>query len=113
MGLGVSEMVADPMMVVVAIVTMVPIVVPVVVMMMMMVNIKIVQDEKPREEESGAPEWVRDPGIKIIVIPGWRVVTNDRRTLLVVIIVNGLRRKVLTACWRLTLGVLARSWYNS
>jgi hypothetical protein len=37
------------------------------------------------------PEWIRNPGIQVIIILGWGIVSNNRWTLIVVIIVDDLR----------------------
>ena len=50
-------------------------------------NIKIVQDEEPREEESRTPERIRDPGVKVVVIPWRRVIGYHWRAFLVIIVV--------------------------
>ncbi len=49
--------------------------------------VEIVQNEKSREDESGAPEWIHNPVIQIIIIPGRRIVSNHRGTFLVVVVV--------------------------
>lgn len=50
--------------------------------------VEVVQDEESREPESRAPKWKRNPGIQAIIIPRRGIVRNNRRTLIVVIIVN-------------------------
>jgi hypothetical protein len=49
--------------------------------------VEIVQDEEPGEEKPGAPEWIRNPGVKVIVIPWRRIICDNRRAFLIVIIV--------------------------
>ena len=49
--------------------------------------VKVVQNKKPGEEESRVPEWIRDPGVQVVIIPRRRVVGDDRRTFLIVIVV--------------------------
>ncbi len=62
---------------------------------MSMMEVKIVQDEKTREPEPGIPEWARDPRIKVEIIPRRRIVSHDRRTFVVVIVINNLRIPVI------------------
>lgn len=52
---------------------------------------EVVQTEESWEPESRIPEWIRNPGIQVIIIPGWGIVSNNRWTLIVVIIVDDLR----------------------
>lgn len=49
--------------------------------------VEVVQGEEPGEEEAGIPEWIRNPCVKIIVIPRRWIVCDNRRTFLVVITV--------------------------
>src|SRR5512136_405393 len=53
--------------------------------------VEIVQNEESGEPKTGAPEWVRDPCIHVIVIPGRRIVSDDGRPLIVVIVANYIR----------------------
>jgi len=48
--------------------------------MVMMMDMKIVQDEKAREEEARTPEWVRNPSVQVVVIPGRGIVGDYRGT---------------------------------
>ena len=50
--------------------------------------VEVVENEESGEPETGAPEGVRDPGIHVIVIPGRRVVSDDGRPFIVVVVVN-------------------------
>ena len=50
--------------------------------------VEVVENEESGEPETGAPEGVRDPRVHVIVIPGRRVVSNDRRPFIVVVVVN-------------------------
>jgi hypothetical protein len=50
--------------------------------------VKVMEDIEPRKKETGAPERAWDPGIHVIVIPGRRIVGDDWRTLVVVIVIN-------------------------
>jgi hypothetical protein len=77
-------------------------------MMTVMEMMKIVQDEKAREEETRTPEWIRHPCVQLVIIPRRRIVGDYRGTFLVIVIVNDRRRDVFTACWRWGLCVLAR-----
>jgi hypothetical protein len=72
-------------------------------------SVKVVEDEESREEEPGAPEWRRNPGVQVIVIPWRRIVSNHRWAFFVVIIVEHRRFSVLRACRRLIFGILTRS----
>jgi hypothetical protein len=83
------------------------------VVVVMMMDVKIIQDEKTGEEEPGAPEWVRDPSIEVVVIPGRGIVGDDGRTFGVVILVNFRRRKVFTFRRRWILSVLLGPGNNS
>ncbi len=67
------------------------------IVMMMVVMVKIVQDEKTGKEKTGAPEWIGDPPVQIGIIPRRRIVSNDRRTFLAVIVFNFRRGKIVTA----------------
>jgi hypothetical protein len=50
--------------------------------------VEIVENEESGKPETGAPEWVRDPCIHVIVIPGRRIISDDRRTFIVIVVVN-------------------------
>jgi len=100
MGLWVSEVIGDPVMVMKTVVT-------------FNNNIKIMEDEKSREVKPGVPEWVGHPGIEIIVIPRRRIVSDYRRTFFIVVIIHYRRLDVFAACWRLILRVLVGSRNNS
>ena len=63
--------------------------------MMTMMAVKIRQHEKARKPEPGIPEWVRDPCIKVVIIPRRGIVGHDRRTLGVVIVIDYLRIPVI------------------
>jgi hypothetical protein len=77
--------------------------------MMTMMNMKIVQDEKAREEETRTPEWVRNPSVQIVVIPGRWIVSDNRWTFSIVVAFNYRRRDVFTARRWLTFCVLLGS----
>ncbi len=49
---------------------------------------EVMEDEKSPEIKARAPERIRYPGIKIIISLGRRVISNNGRTLIIVIIVN-------------------------
>lgn len=59
--------------------------------------VKVVQNKKPGEEESRVPEWIRDPGVQVVIIPGRRIVSDNRRTFFIVIIVyyHGIRLRLV------------------
>ena len=54
-------------------------------------SVEIVEDEESGEPETGVPEGVRDPRVHVVVIPGGRVVSDDGRPLIVVIVANYIR----------------------
>lgn len=78
----------------------------------MMMDVKIGQDEKTGEEETRTPEWVRNPSIKVVVIPGRRIVSDDRRAFTIVVLVNLRRGKIFTFRGRWSLCVLLGSGHN-
>jgi hypothetical protein len=90
---GIEEMIGDPKMMVV---------------MAHNDNVKVVQDEESREEEPCTPERIRNPAIQVVIIPGRRIVGDNRRPFVIVIVVDFLRLNVFATCGRLTLCVLAR-----
>jgi hypothetical protein len=51
-------------------------------------SVEIMEYIEPREVESGAPEWVRDPGVQIIIIWWWRIIGYYRRAFGIVVIIN-------------------------
>jgi hypothetical protein len=53
--------------------------------------VEVVQDEEAVEVEPVPPEWIGDPGVQVIIIPRRRVVTNNRGTFLIVIVIYNLR----------------------
>ena len=62
MGFWIAEVIGDP------VIKIVSVMIEIVIMMEMMTemiphnnNVKVVQDEKAREEEPRAPEWIRNP----------------------------------------------------
>jgi hypothetical protein len=50
--------------------------------------VKVMEDIEPRKKETGAPERAWNPGIHVIVIPGRRIVGDDWRALIIIIIIN-------------------------
>ena len=56
--------------------------------------VEIAQDEESGEEEPGTPERIRNPGVQGIVSRGRRVVGNDRRAIIIVIVVDDLRGRI-------------------
>jgi hypothetical protein len=53
--------------------------------------VEVVENEESGEPETGEPEWVRDPCVHVIVIPGRGIVSDDGRSLIVVIVDNDIR----------------------
>ena len=53
--------------------------------------VEIAQDEESGEEEPGAPEWIRNPRVQGVVRGRRRVIRNDRRSIIIVIVVDDLR----------------------
>ncbi len=49
---------------------------------------EVMEDEKSPEIKARAPERIRHPGIKVIISLRRRVIGNDRRTLIIIVIVN-------------------------
>jgi hypothetical protein len=58
-------------------------------------SVEVVQTEESWEPESRKPEWIRNPGIQIIIIPGWRIVSHNRWTFGVVIVIDYLRLPII------------------
>ena len=50
--------------------------------------VEVVENKESGEPETGPPEGVRDPRVHVIVIPGRRVVSDDGRPFIVVVVVN-------------------------
>jgi hypothetical protein len=71
-------------------------------------SMKVMQTEEARKEKSTPPEWIGNPGIHVIIVPRWRVIADNRRAFLIIIIINDCRFGVRRACWRLVLGILPR-----
>jgi hypothetical protein len=53
--------------------------------------IKIVKNEEPGEPKTRAPERIRDPGIHVVIIPGGRVISDDRRPLIIIVVIDRVR----------------------
>jgi hypothetical protein len=53
--------------------------------------VEVVQNEEPMEVEPEPPEWIGDPGVQVIIIPRRRVVGDNRRTFLIIIVIYNLR----------------------
>jgi len=51
-------------------------------------SMKVMQDEEPREEEPGAPEWGRDPCIEVVIIPWRRIISHHGWPLVVIVILD-------------------------
>jgi hypothetical protein len=49
---------------------------------------EVVQDEESREPETVPPEWMRNPGIQVVVIPGRGIIGDCRRPLVVIVVVD-------------------------
>ncbi len=82
-------MIADPREVVLMVMAMI---MAVVVMMMVIHNdIEVIEREKPGEPVTVPPEWPGIPGIQVRILPGRRVVGNNRRTVLIVIVLDRFR----------------------
>jgi len=61
---------------------------------------KITQAEEASEVKSTPPEWIGNPGIHIIVIPGRRIIADHGWTFVVIIIVDYRRIEVVTVTYR-------------
>ncbi len=57
---------------------------------MRMVNglVKIIENKKTWEEEPGAKEWIRNPSIQIRIVRRRRIIGHNRRTFIVVVIID-------------------------
>jgi hypothetical protein len=53
--------------------------------------VKVMKNEESGEPESRAPEWIRDPSIHIVVIPGRRVISDNRRSLIIIVVIDHVR----------------------
>ncbi len=85
--------------------------VKVTIMMMVVVKhkeIEIVQNEESWEKEPRVPEGIGNPRIQIAIIVGRRIIANDWRTFLVVIIVDVGRRHIWACLRGLILRILIR-----
>ena len=51
-------------------------------------SVEVVENVESGEPETGVPEGIRDPCVHVIVIPGRRIVSDDRRPFIVVVVVN-------------------------
>jgi hypothetical protein len=71
-------------------------------------EVEIVENEKAREKEPCVPERVRHPGIEIAIVRRRRIVGYDRRTLLVIVVVDLGRRHILGRLRGLALGISLR-----
>ena len=54
-------------------------------------SVKVMEDEEAREKGTGAPEWIRDPSVHVVIIPGRRIVRDDWRTFIIVVVIDHLR----------------------
>ena len=51
----------------------------------MMETVEIGQDEETAEIQSSPPEWPWHPIIKIGIVPGRRIISHDRRSVIVIV----------------------------
>jgi hypothetical protein len=51
-------------------------------------SVKVMKAEEPGEPESGPPDRIGDPVIHVIIIRGRGVVSNNRRSLVVVVVID-------------------------
>ena len=51
-------------------------------------SVEIVENEESGEPKTGVPEWVRDPRVHVRVIGGRRIISDDGRPLIIVIVAN-------------------------
>jgi hypothetical protein len=71
--------------------------------------VEVVQDEEAPEEETGPPEWVWNPTIHIIVIPGRRIIADHGWTFVVIVIVDYRRIGVIrVTCRRFASSITSR-----
>jgi len=78
----------------------------------MKASMEIMENEEPREIKPGAPEWAGDPGVQVIIIPGWGIIGDHRRAFGIVIIVDFGGCRVLGGGRGWTLIVFVRSLGN-
>jgi hypothetical protein len=71
-------------------------------------SMEIMENKEPREIKPGVPEWAGDPGVQVRIIPGWRIIGDDRRAFGVVIIIDFGGRRVLRGGRRRAFTVLIR-----
>jgi hypothetical protein len=84
----------------------------VVMSMPMNVSMEIMENKVPREIEPGVPEWAGDPGVQVIIIPGRRVIGDDRRAFGIVIIIDFGGCRVLRGSRGWAFTVLIRPFSN-
>jgi hypothetical protein len=73
---------------------------------------EIMEDKEPREKVPGAPEWAWDPGVHVIIIPGWGIIGDYRRTFGIVVIFDHRGFSVLRSFGGWTFGVSFRYFSN-
>jgi hypothetical protein len=71
-------------------------------------SVEVMQTEEARKEKPIEPEWIRNPGVHVIIIPRGRVVAHYGGAFLVVIIINVRRFGVRRACRRLVFSIIPR-----
>ncbi len=55
---------------------------------MVIVKVEITQNEETSKPESSPPERPGDPVIEIAIFPGGWIITNDRRSVFIIILLN-------------------------
>jgi hypothetical protein len=75
-------------------------------------SMEIMENKVPREIKPGVPEWARDPGVQVMIIPGRRIIGDDGRAFGIVIIIDFGGCRVLRGCWGWTFAILIRSFGN-
>jgi hypothetical protein len=57
--------------------------------MMVMMHAEIAKNEEASESKPSPPERVRDPVVKICIVPGWRIISHNRRSIFIIIFIDG------------------------
>jgi hypothetical protein len=54
-------------------------------------SVEVVENKESREPGTRAPEWIRDPSVHVVIIPGRRIVCDDWRTFIIVVVIDHFR----------------------
>jgi hypothetical protein len=66
---------------------------------------EIMQDKKSGKKGPETPEWIRNPGIQVVIRLGGRIIGNHRRSIIIVVVVDNLwsRTHGVIICWDFSL----------